>query len=142
MSTETREQEAAEPQEQDEAGADQVAADQHEQAEAAADQPGQAGSALGESGEQERAPLLAEADVTACRGRWDEVQAGFVDRPREAVEQADALVADVMERLTAGFAEQRSRLEGQWDRGDDISTEELRVALTRYRSFFNRLLAA
>jgi hypothetical protein len=65
-----------------------------------------------------------------------------VDEPRDAVAEADALVADLMQRLAAGFSHERERLEGQWDRGDDVSTEDLRVALTRYRSFFDRLLSA
>ena len=74
--------------------------------------------------------------------RWQEIQAGFVDEPRESVEQADALVADLMQQLASGFAEERKQLESQWDEGDDASTEDLRVALTRYRSFFERLLMA
>ncbi len=69
------------------------------------------------------------------------VQTGFVDEPRRAVEEADALVADLMKRLAEGFAKERSSLERQWDRGDRISTEDLRVALRRYRSFFQRLLS-
>ena len=73
---------------------------------------------------------------------WEEIQASFVDQPRQAVEQADALVADLMQRLAASFSNERERLEGHWDRGDDVSTEDLRVALTRYRSFFDRLLSA
>jgi hypothetical protein len=76
------------------------------------------------------------------RSRWTDIQTSFVDRPRESVEQADQLVADLTQRLTAQFGDERSRLEEQWDRGDDVSTEELRVALTRYRSFFERLLTA
>ena len=71
-----------------------------------------------------------------------EIQAGFVDEPRNSVARADALVADLMQQLAAGFAEERERLEAQWDRGTDVSTEDLRVALTRYRSFFERLLSA
>jgi hypothetical protein len=74
--------------------------------------------------------------------RWQDIQVAFVDQPRESVQQADQLVADLMQQLADGFAQERGRLEGQWDRGDDVSTEELRVALTRYRSFFNRLLSA
>jgi hypothetical protein len=74
--------------------------------------------------------------------RWQKIQASFVDEPRESVQQADALVSDLMERLTAGFTQERERLEAQWDRGDDVSTEDLRVALRRYRSFFDRLLSA
>ena len=74
--------------------------------------------------------------------RWEKIQAGFVDEPRESVEEADALVADLMQRLASSFSEERKHLESQWDRGDDVSTEDLRVALTRYRSFFERLLSA
>ena len=75
------------------------------------------------------------------RDRWREIQTGFVDEPRHAVEQADELVAELMQRLAQGFSEQRNNLEHQWDAKDEVSTEELRVALTRYRSFFERLLS-
>jgi hypothetical protein len=68
------------------------------------------------------------------------VQAGFVDEPRRAVEDADNLVASLMKKLAEGFANERGRLEKQWDRGDNVSTEDLRIALQRYRSFFDRLL--
>jgi hypothetical protein len=88
------------------------------------------------------ASLLPENETARFTLRWQEIQASFVDEPRTSVEQADALVADLMQRLAAGFSDERQRLEGQWDRGDDVSTENLRVALTRYRSFFDRLLAA
>jgi hypothetical protein len=74
--------------------------------------------------------------------RWQEIQTSFVDQPREAVAEADSLVADLMQRLAASFSQERERLEAQWDRGDHVSTEDLRVALTRYRSFFDRLLSA
>jgi len=73
--------------------------------------------------------------------RWSEVQTSFVDEPRRAVEQADALVSDVIQRIGDSFGRERSQLEQQWDRGDDVSTEDLRQALQRYRSFFSRLLA-
>jgi hypothetical protein len=63
-----------------------------------------------------------------------------VDEPRRTVEQADELVAEVMKRLAEGFAAERERLEQQWGRGEDVSTEDLRLALQRYRSFFQRLL--
>ncbi len=86
------------------------------------------------------APLFAEKDTTDLRHRWSDIQAGFVDEPRRAVEQADGLVADVMKRLAGSFANERATLEGQWDRGDSVTTEDLRVALQRYRSFFDRLL--
>jgi hypothetical protein len=91
---------------------------------------------------EERAPLLAGKDAESFRQRWENLQTGFVDQPREMVEQADDLVGELMEQLSAGFSEKRSNLEAQWEKGDDVSTEDLRVALTRYRSFFNRLLSA
>ena len=75
------------------------------------------------------------------RTRWDGIQTGFVDEPRAAVEQADALVGEIMQRLTDVFGAERHRLEEQWTRGDQVSTEDLRVALKRYRSFFERLLS-
>jgi hypothetical protein len=94
-------------------------------------------------GQEERyEPLLPNDQADRFTTRWQEIQAGFVDEPRESVEQADALVADLMQRLASGFAEERKHLESQWDEGDDVSTEDLRVALTRYRSFFDRLLSA
>ena len=88
-----------------------------------------------------RAPLFDEAATGDLRGRWDGIQTGFVDEPRGAVEQADALVADCMQRLADTFAKERQGLEQQWSRGDDVSTEDLRIALRRYRSLFDRLLA-
>ena len=86
------------------------------------------------------APLFSESDIGDLRGRWADVQTGFVDEPRHAVEEADNLVATVMKRLAESFATERSNLEKQWDRGDNVSTEDLRVALQRYRTFFDRLL--
>src|SRR5919202_4430167 len=86
-------------------------------------------------------PLFDSSRAETLRGRWADIQAGFVDEPRRAVEQADSLVAEVMQQLAQAFSEARSGLESQWDRGDDINTEDLRQALRRYRSFFDRLLA-
>ena len=91
---------------------------------------------------QPSASLLPDNETQRFTRRWQEIQASFVDEPRTSVEQADALVADLMQQLAASFSDERQRLEGQWDNGDDVSTENLRVALTRYRSFFDRLLAA
>ena len=85
--------------------------------------------------------LFAGEESTRFRTRWDSVQTGFVDEPRRAVEQADHLVAEVMQRLAQVFSDERSKLEGQWSRGSDISTEDLRQALRRYRTFFDRLLS-
>lgn len=86
--------------------------------------------------------LFSESDVRDLRGRWANVQTGFVDEPRRAVQEADNLVASVMKRLAEGFATERANLEKQWDSGDNVSTEDLRIALQRYRSFFDRLLNA
>src|SRR5205823_10839978 len=86
-------------------------------------------------------PLFPESEATDFRNRWTEIQAAFVDEPRRAVEQGDALVADVIKRLASSFADERSKLEGQWGRGDNVSTEDLRVPLQRYRAFFDRLLS-
>jgi hypothetical protein len=85
-------------------------------------------------------PLFQESEVGEFRSRWNSIQTAFVDEPRRAVEDADNLVASLMKKLAEGFANERSRLEGQWDRGDNVSTEDLRLALQRYRSFFDRLL--
>ena len=87
------------------------------------------------------APLFPNDELGDMRNRWDAVQAAFVDEPRRAVEQADGLVAFAMKRLAEVFSEERSKLEKQWDRGDNVSTEDLRIALQRYRSFFHRLLS-
>jgi len=89
---------------------------------------------------EERVALLPKADCDRLRGEWNSIQAGFVDEPRSAVERADNLVATTMKQLAETFAAERSRLEGAWDRGGQVSTEDLRVALQRYLSFFNRLL--
>ena len=88
------------------------------------------------------AALLADEDAGGFRSRWNEIQVRFVDEPRGTVQEADRLVAEMMERLAQMFSEERTRLESQWERGDDVSTEDLRIALQRYRSFFERLLSA
>jgi hypothetical protein len=88
-----------------------------------------------------RAALFHDEEARGFRSRWDGIQTGFVDEPRAAVEQADALVAQVVSRVVQVFGEQRTTLERQWDRDRDISTEDLRLALTRYRAFFDRLLS-
>jgi hypothetical protein len=85
--------------------------------------------------------LFAEDELSGLRSRWDDVQSGFVDDPKECVHKADGLVSDVVDQLTTGFSEARSRLEAQWARGEEASTEDLRLALKRYREFFERLLA-
>jgi len=87
-------------------------------------------------------PLFSDTDIGDLRTRWGNVQAEFVDEPRRSVEAADQLVATVMQRLAQGFANERSSLEKQWDSGENASTEDLRIALQRYRAFFDRLLNA
>jgi hypothetical protein len=85
--------------------------------------------------------LFPDDELNDLRARWDKTQIGFVDEPRAAVEQADSLVATVVKRIAEQFAAERAELEHQWDRGDNVSTEDLRQALRKYRSFFDRLLA-
>lgn len=96
-----------------------------------------------DSGSEATAPLLPAERSERFEQQWSGIQTSFVDEPRQAVERADTLVAELMQELASGFSETRAKLEAQWDNeGDDASTEDLRVALTRYRSFFNRLLSA
>ncbi|MEU7278253.1 hypothetical protein AB0A69_05590 [Streptomyces sp. NPDC045431] len=99
-----------------------------------------AASAHAEAEEEDAPRLLAPDDEQSFRERWQDVQTQFVDDPREAVHKADALVADVMQQLASTFADHKKDLEGQWNRGEEVDTEELRKALRKYRSFFNRLL--
>ncbi len=94
-------------------------------------------------GEQARLePLFEPTREQELRARWHALQARFVDEPRETVRDADSLVAELLRDLAGSFDEARGRLESQWSSGDDVSTEDLRVALQRYRSFFERLLEA
>jgi hypothetical protein len=90
----------------------------------------------------ERPSLFGEDESRPFWDRWQQIQVRFVDEPRASVEQADALVVEVTQRLTSMFDRERTNLEGQWSRGEDVGTEDLRVALQRYRSFFERLLNA
>jgi hypothetical protein len=84
---------------------------------------------------------LLDRDVSEdLRTRWNEIQGGFVDEPRSAVQQADALVSEVVEKITRMFASEHGSLESQWKQGNDVTTEDLRKALQHYRSFFNRLV--
>jgi hypothetical protein len=87
------------------------------------------------------APLFAQGEVEEFRIQWRELQAAFVDSPQEAVRDADELVAEIMQNLAATFADHKRTLEDQWSRGDEVQTEDLRLALRRYRSFFNQLLS-
>jgi len=98
-----------------------------------------AGAALAK--DEQTGPLFVPEEATKFRSRWDAIQAAFVDEPRRAVEQADSLVAESVKRLAEIFADERAKLDSQWDRGDSVSTEDLRLALRRYRAFFGRVLS-
>lgn len=91
--------------------------------------------------EEGPSPLFADEELTGYRTRWSGIQTGFVDEPRRAVEEADTLVAELMKRLADSFAEERRKLEAHWEQSDKVSTEDLRIAMRRYRSFFERLLS-
>ena len=90
--------------------------------------------------EQPAAQLFPETECHDFRARWERIQVDFVDEPRRAVQEADGLVADAIKRLIDNFSGERKKMEAVWVRSDDVSTEDLRVSLQRYRSFFNRLL--
>ncbi|WP_328724942.1 hypothetical protein [Streptomyces sp. NBC_00259] len=87
-------------------------------------------------------PLIPAEAAEDYRDRWQEIQGTFVDDPKDSVRAADALVAEVIQSLAATFADNKQDLEAQWSRGEEIETEGLRVALQRYRTFFNQLLHA
>ena len=103
-----------------------------------AGQPQQQGQAMQPGHGEQLAPLFQPDAAQSFRSQWDEVQIGFVDDPVSAVRRADELVAQVMKNLAQTFAQERSHLEGEMKDGD---TEHMRMALRRYRSFFQRLLS-
>jgi len=90
---------------------------------------------------EERMELLPAGEAHELQSRWDKIQASFVDEPRKAVQEADALVDQTIRRLSETFTEARTRMEQDWGGGDNVSTENFRMTLRRYRSFFNRLLS-
>jgi hypothetical protein len=108
---------------------------------AANETPGGSTMTMGKAAQEPNLPLFAQNDTQDFRARWEKIQIGFVDEPRKAVEQADELVASAIKRLAEVFATERQKLEAEWDKTDNVSTEDLRVALRRYRSFFDRLLS-
>ncbi len=127
-------------------GKDRTSPGQHPSADMQAERQASATQTVAGSdvnvGDQPHAHLLAEDELQSILDRWKDIQAEFVDEPRRAVQDADSLVADLMQRLARMFASERGQLESRWASGDDVSTEELRRGLRRYRSFFERLLAA
>ncbi|MEK7832913.1 MAG: hypothetical protein AAB401_17620 [Acidobacteriota bacterium] len=98
-------------------------------------------SAADSQPEEDSAQLFEQGALQDFRSRWGAIQTGFVDNPAGAVKQADELVVAVMKRIAEVFGDERANLEQTWAKGDDVSTENLRVALRRYRSFFDRLLS-
>ena len=98
-------------------------------------------AAVGSQPEEAPAPLFEQSALQDFRSRWEAIQTGFVDNPGGAVKQADELVAAVMKRLAEVFADERANLEQEWAKRNDVSTEDLRVAIRCYRSFFDRLLS-
>jgi hypothetical protein len=98
------------------------------------------GSSEASSLQESLQPLLPPNEAERFWDRWQELQAGFVDNPRESLEQASGVVGEVMKRLTDSFGEEQRSLERQWTSGEDVTTEEMRVVLQHYRSFFERLL--
>jgi hypothetical protein len=132
-----------------EPGRGQEPRDQQSQAQLTAASPAEAGRQRADgrgtgpdTADRGETPLVPGEQAESYRSRWEAIQTGFVDEPRRSVEQADHLVAEVIKRVAEVFAEERSTLEGQWSRGDQVDTEQLRVALKRYRTFFERLLSA
>ncbi|THA86142.1 hypothetical protein [Streptomyces sp. A0592] len=105
--------------------------------EAAAEQQEERAEPLGGDTEE---PLLGTTETEEYRRKWSEIQGRFVDDPQDAVRSADTLVAEVMQALAGSFSSRKQGLEGQWGRGEQVATEDLRVSLQHYRSFFNRLL--
>jgi hypothetical protein len=95
----------------------------------------------GASADQYSGPLLPSDYSADMRNRWEAIQTGFVDDPRVSVQQADELVAAAIKKLAESFTGERAKLEDEWSRGNDVSTENLRQALRRYRAFFHRLLS-
>ena len=106
-----------------------------------APEPAPAGDAPAEQRDVEQTPVMSDDAAREYRARWQETQADFVDDPPSAVAKADALVAEVMKRVAEEFGNERNGLERQWNEGGQASTEDLRLAFQRYRSFFSRLLS-
>lgn len=114
--------------------------ERHAAAEAHAEREAYAGGPTPERVETDGGPLLPPDAVTGFQRRWEAIQTAFIDAPRESVAQADRLVGDLTDRIAESFRDHRSELEERWHRGEDVSTEDLRQSLQRYRSFFDRLL--
>ena len=103
--------------------------------------PEREGDAQVKTGPEEVTPLFDQAETEDFRSQWKSIQTKFIDDPRNCVERADELVARTVKRLAEIFAAERENLEHSWDRGENVSTEDLRIAVQRYRAFFDRLLS-
>jgi hypothetical protein len=90
---------------------------------------------------ENRTAMFEENETNDFRSRWQRIQTDFIDDPRRSVEGAEELVAETMKRLAQIFTDERARLEQSWDQGENVSTEDLRLAFQRYRSYFDRLLS-
>jgi len=90
-------------------------------------------------GSQVATTLLREDEVDDWRSRWDSIQIGFVDEPGSSVKQADELVTEVMKQIDRRFSEKHTTLLRQWG-SQEATTEDQRLALQSYRSFFNWLI--
>jgi hypothetical protein len=86
-------------------------------------------------------PSIVSRESEDLRSRWTAVQANFVDEPRKAVEEADGLVSSAIQQLAENFRNERAQLQGQWSKGGDASTEDLRMVLQHYRTLFDRLMS-
>ncbi len=121
--------------------------EQHEQqaqadtnAETSPDAEADTGTEADTETDPDRPRIISQDGAIAFRRRWEDIELSFVDEPRDSVRHADELVEGVVREITEVFGRERQHLEGQWDRGDQVSTEDLRIALQRYRAFFERLL--
>jgi hypothetical protein len=90
---------------------------------------------------REEGSLVGTHQMEDLRGRWAGIQSSFVDDPRKAVQEADALVSSAIKQIEDSFRDQRAQLEQRWSKGDDASTEDLRIVVQSYRAFFDRLLS-
>jgi hypothetical protein len=139
------EEAATDPRERDAGGMPVTAQDEPEGASAPASRvPAESPTldSTASAAESDAVQLLEPSDREAMTSRWRDIQADFVDHPQQAMKDADTLVAGLMQQLAQTFAQERAQLEAQWSRGDEVSTEDLRVSLQRYRAFFERLLSA
>ena len=88
----------------------------------------------------EAGPVFAPESAQSFRVRWSSIQAGFIDDPRNAVQDADRFVADVVQSFTAGVEARRRALTSAWEQDGHSGTEELRLTMRQYRALVDRIL--